>query len=46
MSILGSDRGNKTSTLKVKDTLSFEIWLFRNGQHEAIQSNIVHFAKH
>jgi hypothetical protein len=29
---LGSDRGKKTSTYKVKDPLSFEIWIFRNGQ--------------
>ena len=27
---LGSDRGKKTSALKVKDPLSFEIWIFRN----------------
>ena len=25
-------RGKKTSTLKDKDPLSFEIWIFRNGQ--------------
>ena len=25
-------RGKKTSTLKVKDPLSFEILIFRNGQ--------------
>jgi hypothetical protein len=29
---LGSDRGKKTSTKKVKHPLSFEIWIFRNGQ--------------
>ena len=29
---LGSDRGKKTSTQKVKDPLSFEIWILRNGQ--------------
>jgi hypothetical protein len=29
---LGSDRGKKTPTSKVKDPLSFEIWIFRNGQ--------------
>ena len=29
---LGSDRGKKTSTKKVKDPLSFEIWIFRNGR--------------
>ena len=29
---LGSDRGQKTSTQKVKDPLSFEIWIFLNGQ--------------
>ena len=29
---LGSDRGKKKSTYKVKDTLSFEIWIFRSGQ--------------
>ena len=29
--ILGSDRRKKKYTLKVKDLLSFEIWIFRNG---------------
>jgi hypothetical protein len=29
---LGSDRGKKTPTYKVKDPLSFEIWIFRNDQ--------------
>ena len=29
---IDSDRGKKTSTQKVKDPLSFEIWIFRNGQ--------------
>ena len=29
---LGSDRGKKTSTQKVKDPLSFEIWILRNSQ--------------
>jgi hypothetical protein len=29
---LGSDKGKKKSTLKVKYPLSFEIWIFRNGQ--------------
>jgi hypothetical protein len=29
---LGSDRGKKTPTSKVKDPLPFEIWIFRNGQ--------------
>ena len=29
---LDSDRGKKTPTSKVKDPLSFEIWIFRNGQ--------------
>ena len=31
---LGSDRGKKTSTQKVKDPLSFEIWIFRTGQSD------------
>ena len=31
---LDSDRGRKTSTYKVKDPLSFEIWIFRNDQPE------------
>ena len=35
----GSDRGSKNkkikkSTQKVKDPLSFEIWIFRNGQED------------
>jgi len=29
---LVSDRAKKTSMLKVHDPLSFEIWIFRNGQ--------------
>jgi hypothetical protein len=29
---LGSDRGKKTSMQKVKDPMSFEIWIFQNGQ--------------
>ena len=29
---LCSDRGKKTSTYKLKDPLSFEIWIFRSGQ--------------
>ena len=29
---LGNDRRKKTYTQKVKDTLSFEIWILRNGQ--------------
>ena len=29
---LGSDRGKKTSMQKVKDPLSFEIWILQNGQ--------------
>ena len=29
---LGGDRGKKTSTQKVKDPLSFEIWVFQNGR--------------
>jgi hypothetical protein len=29
---IGSDRAKKTSTLKVKDPLSFEIWMFFSGQ--------------
>ena len=29
---LGSNRGKKTSMQKVKDPLSFEIWIFHNGQ--------------
>ena len=29
---LGTDREKKTSTYKVKDPLSFEIWAYRNGQ--------------
>ena len=28
----GSDKGKNTSTYKVKDPLSFQIWIFRNGQ--------------
>jgi len=28
---IGSDRGKKTSTQKVKHPLSFEIWIIRNG---------------
>ena len=28
---LGSDGGNKRSAQRVKDPLSFEIWIFRNG---------------
>jgi len=31
---LSSDGGKKTSTQKVKDPLSFEIWIFRNGQQD------------
>ena len=27
-----SDRGNKTSTSKVKDLMSFEIWIFHSCQ--------------
>jgi hypothetical protein len=29
---IGSDRGKKTSPLKIKDSLSFDIWTFRSGQ--------------
>ena len=29
---LVSDRGKKLCTLKLQDSLSFEIWIFRNGQ--------------
>ena len=29
---IGSDRGKKISMSKVKHPLSFEVWIFRNGQ--------------
>ena len=29
---IGNDRGKKTSTKEANDSLSFEIWMFRNGQ--------------
>jgi hypothetical protein len=29
-----SDRGKKTFKYKVKDPLSFEIWIFCNGQQD------------
>ena len=29
----GNDRGMKTSTQKEKDSLSFEIWIFRNTMY-------------
>ena len=32
---LGSDRAKKQFTSKVKDPLSFEIWIFRNGQPDS-----------
>ena len=31
---LGNNRGKKQSTQKVKDPLSLEIWIFRNGQSD------------
>ena len=38
---VGSDRGNQTSMLKVKDPLSFEIWIFRNGQPDGDDDQII-----
>jgi hypothetical protein len=38
---VGSDRGNQTSTLKVNDPLSFEIWIFRNGQPDGDDDQII-----
>ena len=37
---VGSGRGNKTSTLKVKDPLLFEIWIFRNNQPDGDDDQI------
>jgi hypothetical protein len=31
----------ETSTLKVKDTLSFQIWIFRNGQPDRDDDRII-----
>jgi hypothetical protein len=41
---LGSDRGKKTSTQKVKDPLSFEIWILRNGQPDCDDDGIIFVA--
>ena len=30
----GNDKGKNTSTQKVKGPLLFDIWKFRNGQHD------------
>jgi len=39
---LGSDKGKKTSTQKVKDPLSIEIWTFRNGQPDCDDDRRIH----
>ena len=41
---LDSDRGKKTSTQKIKDSLSFEIWIFRNGQLDCDDDHIIFVA--
>ena len=41
---LGSDRGKKTPTYKVKDPLLFEIWIFRNGQPDCDDDRIIFVA--
>ena len=38
---LDSDRGKKTSTQIVKDPLSFDIWISRNGQPDCDDDRII-----
>ena len=40
-----SNRGKKTSTSKVKDPLSFEIWIFRIGSPDCVDDRTIFVAK-